>query len=802
MSVVTPRIFLLNNGHELSPLKTSGGGRRVEYKVDWPSRGKALRDSLRSALAAPGLRVDPTGTRHHFLAAHPDASLQFEGKAAGEPTLKTKEVDFGGRESRLFRRLGMDLVGTADGVAIVHLSDENRARIDNELAEPQAIGRQRRNDLSMIESFGVVPLAARFSQAWLDDASGGPRVDLVLELMPVLRGAEVDEVLHGIRKFLPGLDPEARWKRLGRDFSRRAWLRLELRRDAIKPLLEAFPSIQHAHPPIFFEAAAAPERRRRTAGRAAAPLGQPPARTVSRPPVVAIVDMGVVVDHSVFSTERAALGGRPIIGGRYGHPSGGAGARGHHGSMVASRVAFPPQDDDPAGTPLGALCRVVDINATDPEEDLIDAKAILPMMQTAMDANPEVRVFNLSCRMRGASLTTLADGESVRYGEALRATADFDNFAHRNDALVVIAVGNAPEGAVPIAPYPGHLEDPNWHLCAPAFAANAVTVGATVGTHVSPDTVVTEPHRPSPFSRVGVSPLPGIKPDLCAVGGNQRVDGVESPWAGVPVLDQSGEWVRSAGTSFAAPVVAREAAFLWRRLRDIGRGLVEPYAVTVKACLALSGRRGGDERGIEALAKVALGFGYPEIDPWFEPPADRGLLVWQGMLKGPNLKSRVRFPIPGEWLAAAKAPRLRVCWCWDPPVNPAVPEVWICRDVTLRLRAAADDGAPALSGSRSTRGRTPYPLRFRDFVLDGPRLEEQGISAPADGIWILEVSYLEIADLPDLPLSTYQRVAVAAELVDLEGGVGPQEALQAMPIAQSMTHFSVETVTDVKVGAG
>ena len=60
-------------------------------------------------------------------------------------------------------------------------------------------------------------------------------------------------------------------------------------------------------------------------------------------------------------------------------------------------------------------------------------------------------------------------------------------------------------------------------------------------------------------------------------------------------------------------------------------------------------------------------------------------------------------------------------------------------------------------------------------------------------IWILELSYVEIADyLPNMTFPSQQRVAFAAELFDADGyQSSPQPFLQAMAFVKTMTRLSV-----------
>jgi len=87
-----------------------------------------------------------------------------------------------------------------------------------------------------------------------------------------------------------------------------------------------------------------------------------------------------------------------------------------------------------------------------------------------------------------------------------------------------------------------------------------------------------------------------------------------------------------------------------------------------------------------------------------------------------------------------------------------------------------------------------YPLIDRQYSLD--RYKPGQEKAVAGDLWLVEISYEEIAPYPPaMDFDPRQRVAFAAELVDLgESPVDPQPAMQALPIASTMTRLSIQPV--------
>jgi hypothetical protein len=165
--------------------------------------------------------------------------------------------------------------------------------------------------------------------------------------------------------------------------------------------------------------------------------------------------------------------------------------------------------------------------------------------------------------------------------------------------------------------------------------------------------------------------------------------------------------------------------------------------------------------------------------------------VWQGLLETQKDVARVQLPVPRDWLLSATAPRLRIVWAWDPPVHDAVPELWACRRVTLHVKPIPD--GKALRGGKAA--HRSYPIIDREFDIAPARLDEAKLM-PSSDVWILELSYEEIAEYyPGIEFSPLQRVAFAAELYDAgEKPQSPQVSVQRLPIAATMVRLSVARV--------
>ena len=135
----------------------------------------------------------------------------------------------------------------------------------------------------------------------------------------------------------------------------------------------------------------------------------------------------------------------------------------------------------------------------------------------------------------------------------------------------------------------------------------------------------------------------------------------------------------------------------------------------------------------------------------------------------------------------AVAPVMRLVVCADPPVNQAAVATWACRKVVPVLHPGPDvRGVPAPRGDHDS-----FPVIDRIYKLG--RYKPGAEKAAEGDAWLIELSYDEIAPYPPgMDFDARQRVAIAAELIDLgESHADPQAALQALPIASTMNRLSI-----------
>ena len=193
---------------------------------------------------------------------------------------------------------------------------------------------------------------------------------------------------------------------------------------------------------------------------------------------------------------------------------------------------------------------------------------------------------------------------------------DLDNFIFANDVIVLVAAGNSLKGVMPTQPYPMHIDDPNWQLGHWAMGYNSMVCGATVGG-LSANGVVKSIGWPSPLTRIGPGICDAPVPGFAATGGNCDEKYQFSEGLGVWVCSDTGAWEDHSGTSYAAPMLAREAAFAFQRLQRFCPNDTQPFAVTVKAFLTLTAKRDippDTPKPVLDLCERTIGRGYASSD--------------------------------------------------------------------------------------------------------------------------------------------------------------------------------------------
>jgi hypothetical protein len=717
---------------------------------------------------------DPTREQRYFFLARPVQQLTKSSTDLRKAPKGTyaEDTDFAREHTRVFGRLGLDLIEvTDDGDAVVHARPERFEQLTTRAESLDDLGAREQARWATVDSFDVIPLELRIDHAWLHRLRREKLADVVIELQPLLTRVEIENVMRAISDLLARESSE-QLKGTGTDFSGRQWLRGLVSPRSLKAIARDFFSVQSLHEPLYSVAAA-----RKSGSRPRSPAGETHRipHNVDRLPCVAVFDTGIPAGHRYLSPYRRGQFTAPDV----------TGGPGDHGSAVASRIVFGEQDFGGGLDGVDAIagsCRYLDVNVAGGMNTIHD-KSVFDALQGVVGAYPDVRVFNFSF---GAQ-RPLADCDAVERRERMLLVQDLDNFVFAHDVVVVVAAGNTPAGVVPLNPYPDHVDDANWRLGHWATGFNTMICGSSVG-HLSPGGLVRRIGWPSPFTRIGPGLCDCPVPGFSAPGGNQNVQHGFEPGLGVWVCSNAGLWEDRAGTSYAAPILSREVAFAFDLLQRYCQSGARPFSVTAKAFLALTAEKPYDEdvraRVVE-LCQRTLGRGQANSNRLRNPSPDSAVLVWQGVLEGPSDRAFVQLPIPHNWWNEAAQPMLRIVIASDVPVNEAVHSLWACRKITPRLRAGPDTRALRPRGQ----SHPSYPLMERLYSL---RSLPKGVEIEGD-MWLLEMSYDEIADYYSaIDFTPQQRVAFAAELFDSgEDPVTPQPAIQSLPAAATMTRLSV-----------
>ena len=128
---VRPKNYFLNESHELSVEEKDGGGRQVEYlNINWQQRSKNLSGSLERITKRASQSRDPLSKRRYYLLADPSERIVKASTARDAiDGQKLEAVVFNGEQSKLFERIGLDLIEVhPTGVATVHATPERMAQ--------------------------------------------------------------------------------------------------------------------------------------------------------------------------------------------------------------------------------------------------------------------------------------------------------------------------------------------------------------------------------------------------------------------------------------------------------------------------------------------------------------------------------------------------------------------------------------------------------------------------------------------------------------------------------------------------
>lgn len=769
-----PRNFFLNERHELESTEKDGGGGHPNIGVvNWSAKATSLKTGFARARASTEKSRDPVSRHRFFLTAIPAKIPRYRDNKGKREDFEER-ADFRNARSADLARLGLDLLAVDDdGRALVHAPSERFSVLERTASVLHAEQDRARNRWLALEGIDIPDGSWRIDRDWLAQL-GVEAADCIVELVPVLTRAEAESVISAIFS-----EPSIHQRVVGSgtDYSGRSWWRAKLPRKSVEWIANQFPSVQLVHPPYGTDVAS--------------PIGADvvfdkvptfgPSPPVGSLPVVGIVDCGVSDNHPVLSAYRT---------GRWRSQAAVQPGFEHHAAKVATRVVF-GRVGRIAAPPLVGECAFFDIAtgmkpAPGTWAAQFDDKDILTSMGAAIGTAAGLRTFVCAFDNQPVGLLSKAERE-----EKLRLVRDLDNFIAANDVIVVVSAGNVKPEVVPQKKYPQHLDDANWQLGPWASAHNTLTCGGYLASK-DESAIAAVPEAPSPFTRVG----PGFADANAVPDAAEHAGG---DLGGVIVLDDAGKWKNTGGTSFSAPLLAREAAKSFVALARYCPADGRASSALVKAYLALTATRVGRDlpTKFKPLVKRALGAGRMTVDRLLRPTRESAVFLWQGVVEGPDDVVRVLLPLPRKWLQKAGKPYLRLVTAWNTYVNDVASSLWSCRRVDAQLRVGQGK-AEAIHPSAERLGAT-YPRSVRSYDLGKPEVQAK---ISDDGL-VLCISYHTDSMAPMLSFvaaGPEQAVAFGAELFDASGQASPFEEVVALESRVGVMDRLRAAIVPVRVG--
>lgn len=314
-------------------------------------------------------------------------------------------------------------------------------------------------------------------------------------------------------------------------------------------------------------------------------------------------------------------------------------------------------------------------------------------------ADHGVRIFNLS-------INAEADVEKHRYSIY---ASRLDQIADTYGVIFVNSAGNLPI-AQARAPWPKRPSDVIKYFAArqppdtiqkPAESVRSISVGA-----LNPPGTDQPAGAPTTYTTRGPGLQVGVKPDVAAYGGTGGIS--TGATTGLASISADGTKRHVAGTSFAAPLVARTLA----GLDTTTEGGLNPE--TLRAFLLHHARMPEPltKRGIKDIARQFAGFGQPiAVDQMLQTDDHQITLLFQSRLSiGEKKPVILRFPFtwPQSLVANGRCSgRVRMTLVYAPPLDPAFGAEFVRVNLEASLKQLqpepAKDGRPRYTNQIAAR---------------------------------------------------------------------------------------------------
>ena len=340
-----------------------------------------------------------------------------------------------------------------------------------------------------------------------------------------------------------------------------------------------------------------------------------------------------------------------------------------HGTLVAALAAVPRAVNDVSVIPEDHGCQIYDIplfpsgNFTNIYRSGFNGflDEVELAVQEAVNKS-KVRIFNLSINNRSA----------VEYYRYSKFAVKVDEISDAYDVIIVNSVGN-----LDIDEFRSQWQNNSDMMIEyfatrtlsdaiymPSESIRSVSVGA-----LNPPGTDQIFEAPTVYTRRGPGLQVGVKPDVATFGGAGSTD--QSANSGLYSITKRGNKVDVAGTSFAAPIIARKLADLDTNTN--GRLNVETLkAMLIHHCFLPEFLRSSKMR---SLGRQFSGFGKPiSTQRMFETADHQITMVFESTLILDGDKPVIlRFPF--EWPQClnsngACSGKVRMTLVYSPPINP------------------------------------------------------------------------------------------------------------------------------------
>lgn len=389
----------------------------------------------------------------------------------------------------------------------------------------------------------------------------------------------------------------------------------------------------------------------------------------------------------------------------------------NHGTFVASRLTFGHEVFGLNGSEVNPLGKILDIRVlcrkdqTSNEVIVEDMDVLKGAIAEAINRHNDVSIYNLSINDK----TQIDEQDIDEFTEFL------DQIVYQRDVIIVCSVGN--HDLFPAGDYQSIFSDPSLavKIAPPGDALNVISVGS-IAHIANEETLCPEVGHPSPFTRKGGIRADWKKPEFVEKGGNVKKDesGVyqsdfqlaSSRVYGVEGLTTSG-FQKDIGTSFSAPIVARECALLLDYIKKSNFGSLLDYSGNklnlIKTLLVHSTGRIQQALVENEDLKRAVGFGVPGHEAVIHDIEDEATLVYCDKIEYEHRKHRLVFRLPESLLG--KPVDFLFTLSYNPPVDKNYPDeykmITLMPSLGLQIPTVDEEGNPgkpkykALSKSHS-----------------------------------------------------------------------------------------------------